>query len=124
MTPATKALLVEDEYLIAADMEMILSEMGLTPVIAASIPEALEAVAAGGIGVAILDYRMGNTNTEAVGQALREREIPFALCSGSTPEDTESAFGGVPFVSKPYTDDILRATVRQLLNAAETVPTA
>jgi DNA-binding NtrC family response regulator len=121
MAPATKALLVEDEFLIAADMEMVLADMGLTPVVAASIPEALALVADGGIDVAILDYRIGNTHTEAVGAALRERRIPFALCSGSTQEDAGSAFHGAPFVAKPYTDEILRDTVRRLLQAPDPV---
>ena len=115
MTKASKALLVEDEYLIAADMESILRDMGFEPLIAASVPEALRLLAESGIEVAILDYRLGNADTESVGHALRERRIPFALCSGSSPEAIPGAFQGVPFVSKPYTEQQFRNTVQQLV---------
>jgi CheY-like chemotaxis protein len=115
MMPVTKALLVEDEFLIAADMEAILRDMGFEPLIAASVPDALRILAEGGVGVAVLDYRLGNTDTESVGAKLREQRIPFALCSGSTPDQTGSAFHGVPFVSKPYTDQVFRQVVRSLV---------
>jgi CheY-like chemotaxis protein len=114
-----KALLVEDEFLIAADMEAILRDMGYEPLIAATVPEALRLLAEGGIEVAVIDYRLGDADTESVGRALRDRRIPFALCSGSSPDATRSAFEGVPFVGKPYTELLFRNTVQQLVSQRE-----
>ena len=76
-------LVVEDECLIALDIEDALTELGckvLGPV--PTVAEALAIVAAVRCDVAILDVRLAEGSTAPLAVALRQQGIPFVILSG------------------------------------------
>ena len=115
---ARRLLIVEDELLVALDIETILSDAGLVvlgPVSSAS--EALTLIADGGPDAALLDANLGGEPITEVARSLSERGIPFAYVTGygreSLPEGYEA-----PIVTKPFDAGQLLAAVRYLLDGA------
>lgn len=101
---AMKILILEDEPIIAIDLEeIVLSNVRADVVIAATIGEAYRCLSLG-IDFALLDIRLGEGRRTSlpVAERLRDAHIPFAFISGSLellPED----FRDVPKLAKPFT---------------------
>lgn len=103
-----RILLVEDEALISLDIEATLADLGHEVAIAPTVAEALAMVEAGGLHLAILNYRLKNGNTTAVAARLREAGVAFIVCSGSFEvSELNAAFAGVRVLSKPFSTDSL-----------------
>lgn len=116
MSNSETVLIVEDEALIALDMGQSLQDMGFTALVASTVVDALLLIQSRDIDFAILDYRVGGATTDELAQLLREKQVPFALCSGSSLGLAERVFEGVPFIPKPFTEDILRTTIQSVIN--------
>jgi CheY-like chemotaxis protein len=109
-------LVVEDEFLIAWDLELLLERHGwrvLGP--AASVAQALRLLDGGGTpDVALLDVNLGGELVTPVAEALRARGVPFVLASAYDRLDLVApALAGAPNVGKP-TDEgrLLTALMR------------
>ena len=112
---AQRLLVVEDELLVALDIESILSEAGMVVIgPASSAGEALELIASGGADAALIDANLGGEPITAVARALSERGIPFAYVTGYGRESLPAAHPA-PIVTKPFDAAQLLAAVRQLL---------
>ncbi len=112
---APQLLLVEDEALIAMQVEDMLEELGCrVSAQPGGVADALVAVAAGGFAAALLDLSLGGEAAWPVADALAERAIPFAFCSGST-DGVPPRHAAVPVLTKPYGSGQLRVVVDQLL---------
>ena len=75
-------LVVEDEFLIALDLELLLERQGwrvLGP--AATVGQALRLLAGRTPAVALLDVNLGGELVTPVAEALRARGVPFVLAS-------------------------------------------
>ena len=80
-----RVLVVDDEILIALDIEATFLEAGAEAVILClTLSEALSAAAAENLSVATLDVRLGRETSEAVAALLYERGIPFIFYSGQS----------------------------------------
>lgn len=106
-------LVVEDEYLIAADMTFILEEMGaevLGP--AHSVATALDLIEKHGerLDGAILDINLGNEQVFPVADLLRSRKVPFIFSTGYDASVIPEAYAGIPRCEKPF-DKALVATL-------------
>lgn len=110
-----KALLLEDEALIAIELETLLTEMGIEPLYASTVETALALAEEHELAIALLDYRVGSSDASPVGKVLHEKGVPFAVCSGSELDEGHAVFKDVPCVSKPYLDKAVRDTVQCLL---------
>lgn len=112
-------LVVEDNGLIALQLEASLRGLGAGQVIlAASNPEALGAMAAEALSVAILDVDLGGQSSAPVALALRERGVPFIVATGfHSDEPRDPAFGDAPFASKPFDEIELARSLREALVA-------
>jgi CheY-like chemotaxis protein len=108
-------LIVEDEPLIAMTIEDLIREMELIPYTAVSLDEALSIVEAGGVRLAILDYSVVGGSTEPVAKALKERDVPFILSSGSQIPQDAAPFEGAPCLLKPYAEEALRQAMQALM---------
>lgn len=78
-----KILLVEDEFLIAMQLEGVLLAAGydvLGP--AATVRKALRILSEERPAAAILDVNLGDETAFAVADALAERAVPFIFCTG------------------------------------------
>jgi CheY-like chemotaxis protein len=96
-------LVVEDEFLIAMEIEQMLTELGCTvlgPV--PSVARALALIEREEPDFAILDVNLGRERSAPVAEALRERGVPFALATGyDRSQLPEQAYQGAPHLGKP-----------------------
>ena len=109
-------LVVEDEVLIAMDIEQTLVGIGcnvLGP--ALSVSEALMLIEQEEPGFALLDVNLGRERSTPVAEALRARGVPFALATAyNAAQLPEPAFHGVPSVGKPLNLRLLRSLLAEL----------
>ena len=76
-------LVVEDEMLIAIDLEVSLQELGwnvVGPV--AQIDRALQLIGKEIVDVGLLDYNIGSDTSEEIALALLEKSVPVIFLSG------------------------------------------
>lgn len=113
------ALVLEDEALIALDLEVSLIELGVDEVfIATSVDQALSILAALPIDFAIVDFNLGVETAEPLLVELEAREIPFVVMTGYP--DSRYLGDGTrvwPLLSKPASEAALRDAVSVMRNA-------
>lgn len=118
-----RVLVVEDEFLIAVDVQRILEEAGAREVVltarsaealaALDMPEAFDA--------AVLDIRLGSESSAEIASALIDRRIPFVYGSGlSIATPPPDRFRHVPIVEKPYTSQMLMEALIKAMRDART----
>ena len=113
-------LIVEDEPLIAMMLEDFILSLGHEVTANCdSVPAALEAVAAGGFDLAILDVNLKGESVWPVATALRAGSIPFVLASGGHVDPPPAEFKDVPLIEKPYTIDRVSPIIAAALAGAE-----
>jgi DNA-binding response OmpR family regulator len=116
---ASRALVVEDEPLLAMDVADQLADAGFEIVgPATSVASALNLLDEQGCDVAVLDVHLGAEDSEAVALALKSRGTPFVILSGNAQKHFPLGFQGAPFLSKPTVPSTLVALLRTLLDAA------
>lgn len=94
-------LVLEDEFLIAMDVEHLCLEHGATAVAIAST--LAEVPAAFGFDAAIVDLMLAGHSTLDFAEELKRRGVPFVFASGyGNHEDLMFRFPRVPVVAKPY----------------------
>ena len=107
-----RILLLEDEYLIAMDVELLCRENGAAEIITKHSLEELEAMDGfDGFDVAVVDLRLAGASTLPFAERLREKNVPFIFASGYADEQLTAAFPDVPTVSKPYAGNDLVAAI-------------
>ena len=95
-------LIVEDEALIALDLEVSLTAENFTVGgVAKTIPEAMAFISAGGIDAALLDAFLNRESSAPIAHALTAAGIPFVVISGYEAKQLEWVDPN-RFVSKPY----------------------
>ncbi len=108
-------LVVDDEFLIAIEIESILASAGYRVVSAVSVREARRLVDGDDlIDFAVLDFRMGEATAD-LARALLERNIPIFFCTGSLADEVHAVFPGVPVVPKPFVAESLLGTIAELV---------
>ncbi|HRK95605.1 MAG TPA: response regulator [Rhodospirillales bacterium] len=113
-TPASvlagrRILLVEDEFIVAAMLEDILTGLGAVVVGPAyRLGEGLRLAEEEAIDVAILDVNIEGERSDAIADALAARSIPFVLATGYG--DGEGRHGA-QVLTKPYTPQMLTAAL-------------
>ncbi|HEX6012954.1 MAG TPA: response regulator [Geminicoccaceae bacterium] len=115
-----RVLVVEDEMLIAMNVEDVLTSLGLRTVgPAASVEKALDLVAAGGFDGALLDVNLRGKSVRPVADALAASGIPFVLVTGHGPGGIPEAHRHRPTLLKPFRDaDLADGIERHLIPAA------
>ncbi|HWD26224.1 MAG TPA: HWE histidine kinase domain-containing protein [Rhizomicrobium sp.] len=104
-----RAMIVEDNMIIALDAEATLEKLGAQSVdIAASASHALALLEKFTPDYAVLDVNLGSESSFPVADRLAAMGVPWVFATGygrnvAFPE----RFAGVPVVSKPYTADVL-----------------
>src|SRR5690606_9743650 len=97
-------LVVEDQLIIALDLEMLLKERGAVAVqLSGSVNDALKSIEAERPDIAILDVNLGSTTAFPVARERQRLGIPFILATGYGNEvEFPPELKSVPLVAKPY----------------------
>ncbi|RWX77073.1 response regulator [Neorhizobium lilium] len=106
-----RVLVVEDEFLLAMNLENMLSELGHEVVgLASNKQEALEVV--DGAEIAFVDVRLsdGVTGPE-IAETLKARHGVTVVFTTGNPEMVLESRAGVGVVKKPYSDSIIRGAL-------------
>jgi CheY-like chemotaxis protein len=116
---ATDVLIIEDEPVIAADIEALVKELGHTVVdIAATRSEAIDAVTRKSPGLVLADIQLadGSSGIDAVKDILSRYDVPVIfitafperLLTGERPEPTF-------LITKPFQPETVKAAIGQAL---------
>ena len=114
------ALVIEDEALIAMDVERVLRECGFGSVaIAASEQQAIEAASHQCPDLITCNVRLNpGSGLEAIGSICRQRSIPVIFLTGSA-EEARTLYPDHPILTKAFADVALRQEVELAMSGAQ-----
>lgn len=110
-----RALVVEDQFLIAMDMEQMLRSMGAGAIdLATTVSDALASLDRAKPDLVLLDLKLQSETTHPVVDVLRKRGVPFVLMTGYDASAIPAPFRDLPLVRKPLDIGMLAAAIRTL----------
>jgi DNA-binding NarL/FixJ family response regulator len=111
-------LIVEDEFIIAADIQAQLENEGAEIVGPChTLTEALNSARLAQITAAVLDLRLGRDSTDPIAQILDERGVPFLFYSGqSNSVAIKAIWPDAALISKPASAGALVIAVRAMID--------
>jgi light-regulated signal transduction histidine kinase (bacteriophytochrome)/CheY-like chemotaxis protein len=113
-------LLVEDQMLIAADLESMLADYGITKVTTTpSVADAMRRLRDFTPDVAILDINLGSTTSLPIAEELVRRGVPFVFATGYSDRSIIPVSFSAPVVRKPYDGGALIGAVHKVLGARQ-----
>lgn len=114
--------MLEDQFLIAMEIEAMLLRLGCTVVgPVPSVARALVLLERDRVDFAILDVNLGAERSTPVAETLRSRGLPFALATGYNGSQLgEEAFREAPHLGKPIDFRLLAEIVSGLAHGAGT----
>lgn len=112
-------LLVEDNLIIAMDVEDILRAEGVADVkVAASIEQALGYLNEVTPDLAIVDFNLNGETSMPIAERLKSLEVPFFFATGyGDGIELGPEFADTPVLQKPYTQESLSSYVRKVAAA-------
>jgi len=114
-TPLT-ALILEDEPLIALDLEDMLELAGFEATRTSdSCADALRWLEAETPSLALLDICLKDGLCTEVAALLKAKNIPFVICSGAHPQDFSEFLSAENWLSKPMSHAALLTALRDAL---------
>jgi CheY-like chemotaxis protein/DNA-directed RNA polymerase specialized sigma24 family protein len=115
---ATAVLVIEDEPLIALDLQRLLEGLGHSVTIARTRDDALRAAAIANPGLVIADIRLadGSSGLDAVNDLLDRLTVPVIFVT-AFPERLTTGLRPEPafLIPKPFREEAVKATVSQAL---------
>jgi CheY-like chemotaxis protein len=113
-----RVLVVEDEVIVAMQLEDLLSDMGCDVVgPACRIEDALVLAEAEPVDVAVLDVNLNGRSVCPVAEALHRRGVPVVYATGYGRAGCTDLPEG-PVLQKPYLPSDLAAALSRVLNGA------
>jgi CheY-like chemotaxis protein len=98
-----RILVVEDEMLVAMNIEDMLLAMGHEVAgLASRLAPALQLAREGEFDLAMLDVNLAGETSFPVADILRERGIPFLFATGYGADGIEPGYRGAPVLQKPF----------------------
>ncbi|AZO21361.1 response regulator [Mesorhizobium sp. M1E.F.Ca.ET.045.02.1.1] len=107
-----RILVLEDEFLIAMDVEQLCRDHGAADVVVVrDLAEIDQRDGLSWFDAAIVDLMLGGVSTLGFAARLRGGGVPFVFASGhSDADEIESSFPEIRLVAKPYSgDDLIEA---------------
>jgi ActR/RegA family two-component response regulator len=106
-------LLVEDEPLIALDVERDLRTAGARVIAAGYLDAALSMTEHPDLSGAVVDLRLGADSAMPICQRLADRKLPFVVHTGYAADAVEREWPSVPIIQKPsWPHEITNALLR------------
>jgi CheY-like chemotaxis protein len=110
-----RILIVDDEPMIAMDVELLLLEAGYEiGGVTGKLEKALSIVECGMCDAAILDANLGGISAAPVGAALTARGLPFLVLSGYSGDQQPEALRAAPCLLKPFNPAQLVETLNRI----------
>jgi CheY-like chemotaxis protein len=110
-----RVLVVEDEMLVAMNVEDMLLTLGHEVAgLASRIEPALALAADGAFDVAMLDVNLAGTPSFAVADVLRRRGITFLFATGYGVQGIEERYRDAPVLQKPFRSHELEQALAEL----------
>lgn len=114
-----RILVVEDEPLIAMEIEAQLTQLGCTIVgPAGTIEAAEERIEAGGFDAALLDANIAGRRADPLAALLVRAGIPFAFATGYGRAGLPDGFDDAVVLAKPFATEDLKHVIRGLVAPA------
>ena len=112
-----KVFVVEDESLVAMQLEDMLDDLGCLVVGTAMRVSGAHRLIDSGIeiDVAILDVNIGGETVYPVAERMREAGIPIVFATGYGRCGVEERWHDCPILQKPYTIQQIEASIGQVL---------
>lgn len=110
-------LLVEDEPLIALDVQDCLQKEGARVFCAGKLADALAFAERPDLSVAIIDFDLRGEDGESVCDRLVKRGVPFLFYSGWNASDLHNVCDSAPVLSKPVPCETIVEAVQDLIEA-------
>lgn len=109
-------LIVEDEFLVAHELEKSIEEGGWRVVgVAHSCAHALQLLANVECDVVLLDISLANGELSTpVAEFLIKRRTPFIVISGYDPSQFPKPFAGAPVLPKPFTAEAVQNMIKAI----------
>ena len=112
-----RVLVVEDDPLMAMDLEDTLATAGAAVVgLCQTLDEAMARADVDDFAVAVLDFGLGSHTASPVARRLVRRGVPFVLYTGKSSRDPSLAEWACPIVEKPASPRALVSAVRTVLS--------
>lgn len=111
-----RVLVVEDEFLVAMDLEASLRALGcevLGP--HGDLNAALGAARDAALDAALLDVNIGGTPVTPVADALARRDVPFVFCTGYEADSLPERYAGTLRLMKPFQSADVRSVLQRCL---------
>jgi DNA-binding response OmpR family regulator len=117
MQPAPRILVVEDEFLVAMQIESILTRAGWRVIgSAGTLSSAVSLARKSACDAALLDVNLRGERADEVAEILFARGVPFLFVSGYGRGNLPAAFRqSVELIAKPFSDRTLVEAVRNLI---------
>lgn len=109
-------LFVDDEYLIAIELESILSAAGYLVLSAVNVSEARQLLRLREVDLAVLDFRMGEAALE-LARDIEASGVPILFCTGSLPDEVEAVFPAARVIGKPFETSMILENVAAALRS-------
>jgi CheY-like chemotaxis protein len=108
-------LIIEDEFLVAADIRSCLERGGLRDLEHVSTEsDALSAIAARDWDTAVVDANLNGRGIDRIAAALNQKNVPFVIVTGYGRQGLPQAVADVEVINKPFAPRRLVDAVRQL----------
>ena len=109
-------LVLEDDFLIALDLEEALREQGVAEVpVVSDVDEALALLAGGTrFAAALLDVNVGARQSFGVAEILRRDGIPFVFLTGYSESEMPAELAVAPVLQKPFSWDEIGEMAKRL----------
>jgi DNA-binding response OmpR family regulator len=115
-------LVVEDEPLIALDVEDQLRKAGARVITAGYLDAALYMTEHPDLSGAVVDLRLGADSAIPICRRLAHRNVPFVVYTGHSAGAVEREWPSVPIIQKPATPDAITGALSRSLSAHQRIP--
>jgi PAS domain S-box-containing protein len=114
-------LVIEDEPLVAIEIETVLVDAGADITVAGSASQALHHIEHSHFHAALLDGNLHGSSVEEIAAALTRKKIPFAFVTGYGKQNLPRSFSGASVVTKPFVPFELVDAASKLLQHCTTI---
>jgi len=113
-----RLLVVEDEFLIALDIESILEGGGAQVKTANRVDQALGLIESDGpFDAAVLDLKLDRETSVAIAERLQAQSVPFVFLTGAAGDASIVAqFRNAPVIGKPFDSETLFSALKQAMD--------